>query len=99
MDILRPIRAFDGYQQRHKWLAIPMAVLKKFSDDGGGQLAAVVTYYAFLSLFPLLLVMVTVLGFVLQGDAGAAEARLDDVLAAEQQRAPEARILERGGRA
>jgi YihY family inner membrane protein len=73
MDVLRPIRAFDGYQQRHTWLAVPMAVVKKFSDDGGGNLAAVVTYYAFLSLFPLLLVMVTILGFVLQGNPGAAE--------------------------
>ncbi|MBV8430595.1 MAG: hypothetical protein JO244_05500, partial [Solirubrobacterales bacterium] len=71
MDILRPLRAFDRYQQRHNGLAIPMAVLKKFSDDSGGRLAALVGYYAFVSLFPLLLVMVTVLGFVLQGDPDA----------------------------
>ncbi|HTX31985.1 MAG TPA: YihY/virulence factor BrkB family protein [Solirubrobacteraceae bacterium] len=81
MDILRPVRTFDRFQQRHRGLAIPMAVLKKFSDDGGGQLAAMVTYYAFLSLFPLLLVMVTVLGFVLQGDAGAAQSIENSVLA------------------
>lgn len=74
MDILRPVRAFDRYQQRRRWLAVPMAVLKKFSDDQGGQLAAVVSYYAFLSLFPLLLVMVTILGFVLQGDPSAQRA-------------------------
>jgi membrane protein len=80
MDILRPVRVFDRYQQRHKGLAIPMAVIKKFSDDGGGQLAAVVTYYAFLSLFPLLLVMVTILGFVLQGNEGAADAVENSVL-------------------
>jgi YihY family inner membrane protein len=81
MDILRPVRVFDRYQQRHKWLAIPMAVIKKFSDDGGGSLAAVVCYYAFLSLFPLLLVMVTILGFVLQGNANAEQAVRDSVLA------------------
>jgi membrane protein len=80
MDVLRPIRAFDRYQQRHRWLAVPMAVLKKFSDDSGGNLAAVVTYYAFLSLFPLLLVMVTVLGFVLQGNGDAAQAVEKSVL-------------------
>jgi membrane protein len=80
MDILRPLRAFDRYQQRHTGLAIPMAVLKKFSDDNGGQLAALVGYYAFLSLFPLLLVMVTVLGFVLQGDASAQHAVEKSVL-------------------
>jgi membrane protein len=71
MDILRPVRAFDRYQQRHRSLAVPTAVIKKSSDDGGGRLAALVSYYAFVSLFPLLLVMVTILGFVLQGDTGA----------------------------
>jgi YihY family inner membrane protein len=80
MDILRPLHVFDGYQQRHRWLAIPMAVLKKFSDDSGGILAAVVSYYAFLSLFPLLLVMVTILGFVLQGNASAEHAVRESVL-------------------
>jgi len=43
-------------------------VIKKFGDDQAGQLAALIAYYGFLSLFPLLLVFVTVLGFVLQGD-------------------------------
>jgi inner membrane protein YhjD len=71
MDPLAPVRAFDRHQQRHRWLAIPIAVIKKFSDDQGGNLAALVAYYAFFSLFPLLLVFVTVLGFVLQGDPGA----------------------------
>lgn len=74
MDILRPVRAFDRYQQRHTGLAIPLAVLKKFSDDSGGRLAALVGYYGFVSIFPLLLVMVTILGFVLQGDPSAQHA-------------------------
>jgi membrane protein len=71
MDLLAPVKRFDGYQQRHRWLAVPMAVVKKFGDDQGGSLAALVAYYAFFSLFPLLLVMVTVLGFVLQGNPSA----------------------------
>jgi YihY family inner membrane protein len=74
MDFLRPVRAFDGYQQQHRWLAIPMAVVKKFGDDQAGNQAALVAYYAFFSLFPLLLVFVTILGFVLQGDASAQHA-------------------------
>src|SRR5205807_6775546 len=45
-----------------------MAVLKKFGDDQAGYLAALVAYYAFFSLFPLLLVFTTVLGFVLQNN-------------------------------
>jgi membrane protein len=63
-----PVHRLDAYQQTHRWLAIPLAVFKKFGDDQGGNLAALVAYYAFFSLFPLLLVFVTVLGFVLQGD-------------------------------
>jgi YihY family inner membrane protein len=68
MDLMRPVRTFDRYQQRSRWLAVPMAVVQKFANDQGGNLAALVAYYAFFSLFPLLLVFVTVLGFVLQGD-------------------------------
>ncbi len=68
MDFLKPVRALDRVQQRHKWLAIPFAVIKKFSDDGAGGLAALIAYYAFFSLFPLLLVFVTVLGYVFQGN-------------------------------
>jgi membrane protein len=70
VDLLRPIRAFDRGQQRHRWLALPVAVIKKFADDQGGSLAALVAYYAFFSLFPLLLLMVTILGFVLHGNPG-----------------------------
>lgn len=43
-----------------------MAVIKKFGNDSAGNLAALVAYYAFFSLFPLLLVFVTLLGYVLQ---------------------------------
>ena len=49
-------------------LGFPLGVLYKFFDDQGGYLAAVVTYYAFVSVFPLLLIASSVLGFVLQGN-------------------------------
>jgi membrane protein len=81
MDLLRPVRAFDRVQQRHRWLAIPIAVVKKFGDDQGGSLAALVAYYAFFSLFPLLLVFVTILAYVLQGDVQAQRSISDSVLA------------------
>lgn len=71
MDFMRPVRAFDRAQQRRAVTAIPIAVIKKLGDDQGGSLAALVAYYAFFSLFPLLLVFVTILGFVLQGDPSA----------------------------
>jgi inner membrane protein YhjD len=80
MDVLKPVRAFDGYQQRRRWLALPVAVLKKFSDDQAGSLAALIAYYGFFSLFPLLLVFVTVLGFVLNGDPGLRDSIKTSVL-------------------
>jgi membrane protein len=69
VDLTGPIRTFDRYQQAHKGWAIPMAVIKKFGDDQAGNLAALVAYYAFFSIFPLLLVFTTILGFVLQGNS------------------------------
>ena len=59
---------FDRFQRRHAWLAFPLAVRQKYSDDQGGYLAATITYYGFFSVFPLLLVATTVLGFLLRGD-------------------------------
>ena len=59
---------FDAYQRRHRWLGVPIAVSYKFVDDQGGYLAALITYYGFLSLFPLLLIFSTVLGFLLPGN-------------------------------
>jgi inner membrane protein YhjD len=67
--VIDGLRTLDRIQQRHPRLAFIVAVFKKFTDDNAGQLAAVISYYAFFALFPLLLVFVTVLGFVLQGDA------------------------------
>jgi YihY family inner membrane protein len=64
----RTVAAIDAYQRRHRWVGFPLAVLYKFGDDQGPYLTALITYYGFLSLFPLLLLMVTVLGYVLQGD-------------------------------
>lgn len=68
MDPLRPVRAFDRLQRRKPVLGFPIAVIKKFSDDKAGHLAALIAWYGFFSLFPLLLVLVTVLGYVLAGN-------------------------------
>jgi YihY family inner membrane protein len=57
-----------------------MAVAKKFGNDQAGSLAALIAYYAFFSIFPLLLVFTTILGFVLQGDTSAQRAVEDSVL-------------------
>jgi membrane protein len=62
------VARLDAAQQRHSWLGLPIAVGYKFFDDQGGYLAALITYYGFLSLFPLLLLAITILGFVLVHD-------------------------------
>ena len=64
----RVLRAVDGYQQRHAWLAFPIAVWKKFGDDHAGNLAMLVAWFAFVSIFPLMLVLVTVLDIVLKNN-------------------------------
>jgi len=58
----------DGFQRRHAVLALPYAVFRKFADDQAGNLAALIAYYAFWSVFPLLLAATTILGYVLGGD-------------------------------
>ncbi len=75
------LRAVDRFQQRHRRLSFLAAVFKKFSDDSAGRLAALIAYYGFFSLFPLLLVFVTVLGFVLEGNPSAQRSVLDSTLA------------------
>src|SRR6195952_57886 len=68
MDFKAPLRRFDEYQQTKPALALPLGVVKKFSDDEGGSMVSLIAYRAFFSLFPLLLLMVTILGFVLAGN-------------------------------
>ena len=55
----------DRLQRRHGVLGFPYAVIKKYGDDDGGREAALITYYGFLSIFPLLLLAVAVLSRVL----------------------------------
>jgi YihY family inner membrane protein len=62
----------DSYQQRHPAWGVPIAVGRKFVEDESINLAAVIAFWAFFSVFPLLLIFVTLLGYVLspslQGD-------------------------------
>lgn len=68
ISALLHLQALDRVQQRNRVLGFMLGVVKKLSEDQGGQLAALIAYYGFVSLFPLLLVFVTILGFVLEGD-------------------------------
>jgi membrane protein len=60
----------DRLQRRHPSAGFPIAVLYKLFDDSGTYLAALITHYAFVSLFPGLLLLSTILGLVLRGNPG-----------------------------
>jgi len=65
VTIQSKLRGLDRFQQGHRLPAMAFGVIKKFGDDRGGALAALITYYGFLSLFPLLLVFYTTMAYVL----------------------------------
>lgn len=71
----------DAWQRRRRVVGIPIAVVYKFFDDQGGYLAAAITYYAFIAIFPLMLIGSSVLGFVLQGHPALEEKILTSALA------------------
>jgi len=62
--IEKVIRRVDAVQQRHKATAFAVGLIKKYGDDNAGVLVANLAHSAFVSLFPLLLVLVTLLGLV-----------------------------------
>ncbi|MBS1861508.1 MAG: YihY/virulence factor BrkB family protein [Actinobacteria bacterium] len=68
MDFKAPLRRFDRFQQTKPALALPLGVFKKFGEDEGGGMVSLIAYRAFFSLFPLLLLMTTILGYVLAGN-------------------------------
>ena len=74
------IGGLDRFQQKYPAAGYPLAVVYKFFEDFGPYLAALIAYYAFLSLFPLLLLLTTVLGIVLAGDPALQGQLLNSVL-------------------
>ena len=71
----------DAYQRRHRWAGLPLAVVYKFFDDQGSYLAAQITYYGVVSLFPLLLLLTTFLGYGLHDSPSFQRQVLDSALA------------------
>ena len=74
-------RAADAFQQRQPALGFPVAVWKKFNEDQAGNLAALIAYYGFTAIFPLLLVLATVLNIVLRNDPALQKTLTDSALA------------------
>jgi YihY family inner membrane protein len=78
--VQRMLRRADAVQRAHPAMAFPFAVIKKFGDDRASQLAALIAYYGFFSLFPLLLVFATVAAFVLEGNPDLQQRLIDSIL-------------------
>ncbi|MCR5976645.1 YihY family inner membrane protein [Gordonia jinghuaiqii] len=70
----------DNFQRRHPATGFPLAVIYKFVDDQGAYLAALCAYYAFISLFPLLLLFATILGIVLADNPDLQQRILDSAM-------------------
>jgi len=75
------LAAVDRWQRRHPTAAFGVAVLRKFGGDRASSHAALIAYYAFLGLFPLLLAFVSILGFVLEDDPSLQQEIVDSALA------------------
>ncbi|HVB05522.1 MAG TPA: YihY/virulence factor BrkB family protein [Acidimicrobiales bacterium] len=69
--IKQALGAVDTFQQRHRAAGFVYAVQKKYGDDNAGALVAQLTYTMFVTIFPLLLLLITILGLVLAGDPSA----------------------------
>jgi membrane protein len=75
------VAAIDRGQRRHSVFGLPIAIFYKYVDDQGNYLAATITYYAFIAIFPLLLLGSSILGFFLQSDPALAARILTSALA------------------
>ena len=76
----RPIGPVDAYQRKHRAIGFPIAVVYKYFDDQGPYLAAIIAYYAFIAIFPLLLLGSSILGFILQDNPDLRDQLLDSAL-------------------
>jgi YihY family inner membrane protein len=69
----RTVEAVDSFQRRSTPIGFLYGVVKKFGNDNGGMLAALMAYYGFLSLFPLLLLLITIVGLATGGSTSATQ--------------------------
>jgi YihY family inner membrane protein len=76
--VLDPI---DRFQRQRPWLSVPVAIVKRYGESDVGNLAATLAYYGFFSLFPLLLVLSSIGGYVLQDQPDLQRQVLNSALA------------------
>ena len=75
------VSSVDEFQRRHPVVGFPLAVVYKYFDDQGPYLASALTYYAFIAIFPLMLLGTSILGIILRGEPNWQQAILDSALA------------------
>jgi membrane protein len=74
------VDTLDRTQRKRSFLGFPVATFFKFIDDQGPYLSAIISFYALLAIFPLLLLATTIFGFILQGNPGLQERVIDSAL-------------------
>ncbi|GAA2072178.1 hypothetical protein GCM10009821_07780 [Aeromicrobium halocynthiae] len=78
---MRVVDRIDRFQRDHPVIGFPIAVIYKYFDDQGPYLGAIIAYYGFIAIFPVLLISTSILGFFLDGDPGLRDRLLDTALA------------------
>ena len=79
-NLAHALGRLDSRQQRSPALAVPIAVIKKFFEDGADALGVQIAYWGFFSVFALLLVFASILGFVFQSDPSLQHELLNSTL-------------------
>ncbi|MGJ9413594.1 YihY/virulence factor BrkB family protein [Aeromicrobium sp. CF4.19] len=77
---MKVVNVLDRFQRRHRIIGFPLAVIYKYFDDQGPYLAAIIAYYGFIAIFPILLISTSVLGFFLDGDPTLRDRLLESAL-------------------
>ncbi|MGQ0846245.1 MAG: YihY/virulence factor BrkB family protein [Sporichthyaceae bacterium] len=65
MNVAEAKKRLDEAQRERRWLGVAVATGKKYGEDSSPALAAAMAFWAFFSLFPLLMAGMTVLGYAL----------------------------------
>jgi len=73
------IQKIDNYQRQSRFAGFSYAVIKKYGEDEVGKKAALLTYYGFLSIFPLLLIITTLISVLTANDLQAQAAATNTI--------------------
>ena len=75
------LERLDRWQRRRRWAGLAVGVGKRYAEDGVARHGARIAYYSFFSVFPLMLALVSILGFALDDNAALRQDILDSAYA------------------